>query len=90
MPSSHLKQKDSFLSVSADNVILTVAKLAEDGSGDMVLRLYETAGRHTQTQVELSGLGRSLTLSFAPFEIKTVRVPKDAGQPARETDFLEL
>ena len=86
----HLKQKDSFLSVSADNVILTVAKLAEDGSGDMVLRLYETAGRHTQTQVELSGLGRSLTLSFAPFEIKTVRVPKDAGQPARETDFLEL
>ena len=86
----HLKQKDSFLQVSVDHVILSVVKLAEDGSGDLILRLYETAGRHTSAEVELSAMNRRLSLQFTPFEIKTVRVPKDGSQPVRETDLLEF
>lgn len=36
-----------FFSLSADSVILETVKLAEDGSGHMVIRLYEAQGRHT-------------------------------------------
>lgn len=86
----HLKQKDSFLQVSADHVVLSVVKLAEDGSGDLILRLYETAGRHTSAEVELSAMNRRLSLQFTPFEIKTVRIPKDGSQTVRETDLLEF
>jgi alpha-mannosidase len=35
-----------FFTLSADNVILETVKMAEDGSGHMVLRLYESQGRH--------------------------------------------
>lgn len=35
-----------FFALSADNVILETIKMAEDGSGHMILRLYESQGRH--------------------------------------------
>lgn len=36
-----------YFHLSAGNVILEAAKMAEDGSGHMILRLYEAAGKHT-------------------------------------------
>lgn len=84
-----LKQTDSFLQVSAPNIQLPVIKLAEDGSEDLILRCYESAGRHTETTVTIPALGRELRLSFTPFEIKTVRVPAASGKPAAETNLLE-
>lgn len=36
-----------YFHLSAGNVILEAAKMAEDGSGCMILRLYEAAGKHT-------------------------------------------
>lgn len=35
-----------FFDLSADNVILETIKMAEDGSGHMIVRLYESQGRH--------------------------------------------
>ncbi len=35
-----------FFALSADNVILETIKMAEDGSGHMILRLYESQGKH--------------------------------------------
>lgn len=50
-----LPQSASFLDISAENVLLTVMKEAEDGSGDVILRLVETAGRSCETQLRLPG-----------------------------------
>lgn len=41
-----LAEDRKFFSLSADNVILETIKMAEDGSGHMILRLYESQGRH--------------------------------------------
>jgi alpha-mannosidase len=42
----------SFMSVSADNVVLTSVKAAED-SDETVLRFYEWAGKETDVKLEL-------------------------------------
>jgi len=42
----------SLLSVDAANVVIDTVKLAEDGSGDMIVRLYES--KHADTQARLS------------------------------------
>ena len=84
-----LPQSASFAQVAAENVLLTAMKAAEDGSGDVILRLTETAGSETDTIVSLSFLESSAKLHFTPFEIKSVRVPKDGGSWV-ETNMLEL
>ena len=84
-----LPQSASFLSVSADNVLVTVMKEAEDGSGDLILRLVETAGRTCETQVAVHGLHREFSLAFTPFEIKTVRIPVHSQLEILENDLLE-
>lgn len=85
-----LKQTDSFLQVSAPNVLLSALKLAEDGSGDLILRFSETAGKHCSSDVKIPSMGRELALSFTPFELKTVRVPKDSAKMICETNLLEM
>ncbi|MBR5301682.1 MAG: alpha-mannosidase [Clostridia bacterium] len=42
----------SMLSVDAPNVVIDTVKLAEDGSGDMIVRLYES--KHAATQARLT------------------------------------
>lgn len=88
----------SLLRIGADNVVLEVLKPAEDGSGDYVLRLYESMNATVDTEVTLnlpcravslcdmleengeelavakSGDSTVISLSFRPFEIKTLRV----------------
>ena len=41
----------SLMQVNAPNVIIDTVKLAEDGSGDMIIRLYES--KHAQTKVRM-------------------------------------
>ena len=82
-----LPQKASFLSVSEDNIFVEVLKEAEDGSGDLILRAYEASGRHTTAECRIPSLNREFTLSFTPFEIKTVRLSE--GKEAVCTNMLE-
>ena len=84
-----LPQSASFLDISAENVLLTVMKEAEDGSGDVILRLVETAGRSCETQLRLPGLHREAALTFTPFEIKTVRIPVPENMEIQENNLLE-
>lgn len=84
-----LPQSASLVQVDRENVLLTVVKGAEDGSGDWILRLVETAGRACRAQVRMEALGRSFVLPFAPFEIKTVRVPAQADLEPEENNLLE-
>ena len=79
-----LPMKKGFISVSAENVLLSALKQGYDGDCT-VIRLYESLGRETETQVTF--MGYTFTASFGPYELKTFRL-KD-GQ-AEEADLLEM
>lgn len=68
------------IKLSADNVLLTAWKAAEDGDGT-VIRLVETAGKATECTVELASYPRPFTVSLRPQQIRTLRLPKDGGKP---------
>lgn len=74
---------ESFIDVSADNVVVTAVKGAADGRG-FVARLVEAEGRAADCRLTL--FGRACRLTFAPYEIKTIRF----GQTIEETDIPEL
>lgn len=83
-----LPQKKSFLHVDVDNVIVSVMKKAEDNE-DLILRAYETTNIGTAAKIELPEWGRVIETEFAPSEIKTFRIPKDADTSVTETNLLE-
>ncbi len=65
---------NSFVSSSAENVLIRVVKLAEDRS-DLLVRAYETNG--IETDAELDVLHYKTSTHFAPFEIKTIQFSTD-------------
>ena len=79
--------KDSFFKISADNIIATAFKFCEDGSGDTILRCFETQGRKTRTYIMSDILDAAFKVDFLPHEIKTFRI--DAEGRVDEVNFLE-
>ncbi|MGI5397442.1 alpha-mannosidase [Streptomyces sp. CA-251251] len=72
-------------------VAVSVVKAAEDGSGDLVVRAYESQGRPASVRIALPVLGeRVIEARFGRHEIRTFRVPREPGRPVIETDLLEL
>lgn len=47
-------EEKSMLSLSCDNVIVDTVKQAEDGSGNVVIRLYESKKTHTRCTIKLN------------------------------------
>lgn len=90
VPASYHKgewaQKQSFLSVSEGNIIVTALKKCEDGSGDLILRAVETAGKATRAKISYFPAGISFAADFVPLSVKTFRIKN--GE-AVQTDFLE-
>lgn len=84
-----LPQTDSFIKVESENILLSAVKEAEDRSGDLILRFIETTGTDSETTVEIQALGRNFKLKFSPYEIKTIRVPKDGSLEIGENNLLE-
>ena len=82
-----LPQSNSFARVQGGHAMLCAMKLAEDGSDTLILRLRETAGLGGKAKVALGFRNWEAELTFAPWEIKTLRVAPD-GQ-WQETDLLE-
>ena len=82
-----LPQSNSFARVQGGHAMLCAMKLAEDGSDTLILRLRETAGLGGKAKVTLGFRNWEAELTFAPWEIKTLRVAPD-GQ-WQETDLLE-
>ncbi len=77
-------QNRSFIEIDSPNVVLNALKLCEDGSGDLIVRLTETAGK--DTTVNTTVLGRAFSASFGHNQIKTFRIGEKG---ATETNFLE-
>lgn len=80
-------QVDSFLKITADNVIATAFKFCEDGSGDIVIRCFESQGKKTRTYIMCDMIDAAFTVDFKPHEIKTFRINADGV--ADEVNFLE-
>ena len=82
------KQKDSFIKISADNVIMTAFKESEDGSGAYIIRVYETKGiKETRSYLTCELLDCSFWFDIGANEIITFRAEPDGK--VSETDFLE-
>ena len=81
-----LPQRKSFLQVDADNVALTALKYAEDGSGDLIIRLAETGGRDARATVTFAPAGVSFTADFTKYKIRTFRCGKAGVTPV---NFIE-
>ena len=87
-----LKQTGSLLEVNQENIVVEVLKKAEDGSGDVILRAYETAGRSVKAELTIDVLRQTIEADFQPFEIKTLRLPEVPGKKGGEavwTNMLE-
>jgi alpha-mannosidase len=83
-----LPQKDSFLYTNLDNVVVTALKRCEDGSGDLIIRLYETKGIDSSKGYVMSKLfDNGFWYDIGKHEIKTFRVDRDTN--VREVNFLE-
>ncbi len=83
-----LPQTGSYMTTNADNVLITAVKRCEDGSGDLIIRLYETKGRKNTKCYLMSPLfDNGFWYDIAAHENKTFRVAKDGK--VLETDFLE-
>lgn len=80
-------QRGSFFENREKNISCTVLKEAEDGSGDLVLRFYETSGKKTEDHFAIPSLKVEKKLDFSPFEIKTVRIKREGI--ITETNMLE-
>ena len=83
-----LSQKDSFLYTNADNVLITALKRCEDGSGDLIIRLYETKGIDSTRCYIMSKLfDNGFWFDIGKHETKTFRVDRELN--VKETNFLE-
>jgi len=92
LESSHegpLAPAASFLADGGGDAVVSVLKLAEDGSGDLVVRAYESAGRAGRATIELPLVERTIETELGPAEIKTFRVPRDPAAEVEETGLLE-
>ena len=83
-----LSQKDAFIYTNLDNVQITAFKRCEDGSGDLIIRLYETKGIENSKGYLMSKLfDNGFWYDIGKHEIKTFRVDRDTF--VKETNFLE-
>ncbi|HEY9075544.1 MAG TPA: glycoside hydrolase family 38 C-terminal domain-containing protein [Anaerolineaceae bacterium] len=87
-PEGDLPLSAGFIDVDPPSVLVSLMKQAEDGN-DLILRAYETNKSPAHGVIRLPAFGRVIETDFRPGEIKTLRVPRDASQPVKETDFLE-
>jgi alpha-mannosidase len=78
----------SFVQIDEPNILLTAYKHCEDGSGDLIVRAYETQGKAcTHVSIALPQAGAAFWSDFGKHEIKTFRIGSDGV--AQEVNFLE-
>jgi len=78
----------SLVSIDEPNILMTAYKLCEDGSGDLVVRLYETQGlAYTHAAISLPQADAAFWADFTRHEVKTFRV--DGEGRATQVNFLE-
>lgn len=83
-----LPANDSYMYTNLDNVIITALKRCEDGSGDLIVRLYETKGIESSRGYIMSKLfDNGFWFDIGKHEIKTFRIDRETN--VAEVNFLE-
>ncbi len=83
-----LPQEDSYLYTNLPNVQITALKRCEDGSGDLIIRLYETQGVESSKGYVMCKLfDNGFWFDIGKHQIKTFRIDRDTN--VREVNFLE-
>ena len=86
--SGRLNETYTGIHCSADNVIISALKRAEDGNG-IILRAYETDGKEITAEISGDVLKTPLKTKFSPFEVKTLYLD-DSSDSWREVMITEL
>ena len=66
-----------FIKLNTNDVEVVSVKYAEDGSGDVIFRLRETAGKEKAITVMCDALEAGFRAEIIPYEIQTFRIIKD-------------
>jgi alpha-mannosidase len=80
------ESKHEFLNLTPSSVRLLALKQSTDGS-DMIIRIHETTGKPTVTNLHIVQSSLSRVLTLKPFEIKTLRI--DSTGACNEVSLLE-
>lgn len=79
-----------FFCISCDHAILETVKMAEDGEGDLILRLYEAAGKHGSCRLELGFAAQKAwktTMEERLEEGTEISLEKEEGKTVLELSF---
>ena len=68
-------------------VVIGTIKRSEDSDG-WIIRAVEAAGKNSGAEIDFTWLGVSRNFSFAPYEIKTIKIA-DKDKAISETNLLE-
>ena len=77
-----------FLSLRGCHAVADAVKFAQDGSGDVILHLHETARQEGGAVLTLEALKKEYPLHFAPGQIRCLRIRPSDGK-LTETDLIE-
>ena len=75
------REVEPLVTVDGEGIVVSGVKLADDGSGDVIVRLYEALGRRT---------AGAITADFAHREIREVSLIEDVLDEARAGGELRL
>lgn len=84
-----LARRGSFLALDACHAVIDAVKLAEDGSGALIVHLHETARREETATLRLPQLNMAWPVSLRPGQIKALRIRLPEGTIA-ETNLIEM
>ncbi len=80
-------QVKSYLTVDQPNILVSALKFCEDGSGDIIIRAYESQGKETRAMVLCDMTQAGFWVDFLPHQVKTFRISPDGS--ALMVNFLE-
>lgn len=75
------REVEPLVSVEGEGIIVSAVKLADDGSGDVIVRVYESVGRRAQG---------TLSVGFPHREVREVSLIEDALDEPRLGGELRL
>lgn len=71
------KADDDFIKFDSDEVALTEMKYAEDGSGEVIIRIRETAGKEKTLFVMCDKLKAGFRCEILPYELQSFRIDSE-------------
>lgn len=87
-----LPRRLSLADDAAGPVMITAIKGTEDDGEDgpdLIVRAVETTGEPAEVTLQLPVAGREVTAAFAPYQLRTFRVPRATRRRVTEVDLIE-